>query len=95
MKNLVEEMNRVLEDWKEQYDLSQGIQDQFCSDENGFLRWNDRILSFDEALELEGAEYDGEHIIFSLSGSRQIYIEVIWPEDEDPRIHAVFFGYII
>lgn len=95
MEYLVKEMNRVLEDWREQYDISRDIQDKFCLNSTGTLCWNDRVIGFLEEPSLEGADFDGEHITFNLSGARQILLRVVWPEDEEPYIHSVFFGYIL
>lgn len=98
MQSLVEQMNRVLEDWKEQYDLSDGIQAKFGLDADGRLCWNDRdearVIGFAGEPDLVGADYEGEHVVFCLSDDRRIYINVMWPEDEAPFIQSVLFGYV-
>ena len=95
MNELFKSMNQVVADWKDRYDLSDNVSLQFSTDDNRHLCFSDRTFVFDDVPEIESATFAPEHITFYLAGNRRIYISIMWPEDEGPRVKSVLYGYVL
>ncbi|MBQ8248122.1 MAG: hypothetical protein IJZ42_13420 [Lachnospiraceae bacterium] len=94
MNDLINMLNDVLKNWKDQYDLSYDIPLQFELDAEQRLRFAGKFFDLPESPELESANFDAKHITFHLSGGCRIYIDLSWPEDKVPYVNSVLVGYI-
>jgi hypothetical protein len=94
MSELIAKINDILNDWKEQFDVSGNIPLSFALNEQGQLSYNGKALLFTDVPALEGASFDAERISFYLSDGRHIYVDLEWPEDETPFVTSVFLGYV-
>ena len=89
---MIEKMNRVLANWKSQFDVLSSLNLQFSKNEN-HLYFNELPLCMADDSELLFARFTAKKILFSLSGNKTIQILIGWPEDEGPVISSVSLVY--
>ena len=94
MEKLINVMNDVLHQWKEQYDLIYNIPLQFELDANQHLSLKGKSLDLPEYAELKCVDFDIEQITFHFSDGCRIYIDIAWPENNAPYVNTVLVGYI-
>lgn len=91
MNDLIYSLNKVLANWKREYDIFSVISAQF-SDEKGFISFGGQTLfPLSNGLVLESAEFDAERIEFFLSEKRSITLNISWPEDLPPVVSSVLY----
>ena len=87
------EMNRLVDQWKEQFDTYDGIALSFSENASGQLCFNDQVLCAAD-MELESATFDRSAIVYRFNDNRQIIVSINWPEDKPPYLRSVVFGYV-
>lgn len=91
MNDLINEMNRILQQWKEKYDFLGLTHDNFTVGQDNTLYLNDIPVPDFRVLPLESATFDAEHVLYYFSGSHTLHITITWPEEGVP---TVFFGFL-
>lgn len=94
MKEMIEKMNKVLTDWKNQFDLTVAAELEFDTNETGTLCLNKVAIHLPKELQLASSAFDGENIKFYFTNTRKLLnIGMGWPEDGTPYVDTVRFGY--
>lgn len=93
MGTLVHQMNHILAEWKNQFDVFSAVQLEFSMNEAGEMCLNGLKLPFEDGLFLENASTGPKMIKFHFSGSRCLLVGISWPEDGTPCLQYVYFGY--
>jgi len=88
----IEKMNRVLANWKSQFDVLSSLNLQF-SVTDGHLFFNELPLCLEKGLDLIFARFTAKKIVFSFEGNKTIQILIGWPEDEGPVLSSISLLY--
>lgn len=93
MNNLIYEINYYLSDWKKQYDITDSVGLEAILDEQDQIYINLSHLCSAQGLILDTVESNIESLVFHFAGNFCLRITFTWPEDEPPRVGAVYFGH--
>lgn len=89
MHAIVNKMNLVTSAWREQYDILSAVPLVFSVNEQGLLYLNDVPLAITLDSDFVSAKYGVERIMFDFPNYRTLFIFMVWPEDESPKVHSV------
>lgn len=92
MNALTQQMNKVLADWKEKFDLTASLPMRFTPSPDGHLCFNGSTVFPAKDTFLESSRFTASRIQFSFADKRHLVLRIEWPEDEPPQLACIYFG---
>ena len=92
MDKLTSQLNNIVSQWADVFDLLSQIRLVFSVNQHANLCLNNTRLCPAEQMVLDHVMYDPEEIVFFFEDSSEIRISITWPEEGAPFVSDINFA---